>query len=903
MDGSLLESKFHVPRVRRQLVRRRRLVEQLERGTQSKLTLISAPPGSGKTTLLTDWVATAPDRETSAAWVSLDADDTRLSTFWTYVTAAIARVAPGAGTSAQALLLDGQSASPETVAAALLNDLRTISNPLRIVLDDYHMIDAPEIHSSMAFFLERLPAHTNVVIATRADPPLPLARLRAQGELVEIRAADLRFDETETGTFLNEMMGLSLTAQQMAQLDERTEGWAAALQLAALSMEGRTDIPAFIAGFTGSERYVVDYLVEEVLDRQPDHVRRFLTETSILDRLTGDLCDAVTDTDGGRAMLEMLERSNLLIVPLDDHRRWYRYHHLFADVLRARLLDEHPERILELHRRASQWYEDHESRSEAIRHAIAALDFERAADLVELAIPAFRQARQEADLRSWLEALPADVFAVRPVLSVGYVGTLMACGELKGVERHLRNAEQMLEARESGASPSMVVANHAELRRLPGAIALYRAAQARILGDEAGSMDHARRALELAAPEDHLERGGAAGLLALAHWTAGDLEAAYDRWAEAMANLEMADHASDVIGCAISLADICITQGRLRDALAIYRRGLNLSIGVNGIVRRGGADMHVGIAGILTEQNDLAGAREHLVASMRLGEANGLPQNRHRSLVAEARILWAERDIDHALGLLTEAEQVYFGDFSPEVRPIRALRAKLWLAAGRTSDAVDWARTRGLSTRDDLRYVHEFEHITFARVLLAEAIGDREERALRDLLAFTERLLASADTGGRTGSGIEILVIQSLVHEAAGDTAAARTSLEGALVLAEPEGYVRIFDDGGRPLEALLGLTANSGGASSGYARRLLEAFGDGARVRPTVGGLVDPLTERELQVLRLLAGDLTGPEIARELFVSLNTMRTHTKSIYGKLGVTSRRAAVRRATELTLIP
>src|SRR6188472_25082 len=443
MAGPLLETKLQAPRRRRDLVARPRLSERLSRVAESELTLISAPVGFGKTTLLADWLADSGSSGRSAAWLSLDQRDNDPALFWTYVVTAL-KTAYGVGADAITLLQSPQQ-SIEAVIASLVNDLQSVSNDVVLVLDDYHVIDARDIQDGMAFLLEHLPQHVHVVIASRADPPLPLARLRGRGELIEIRAADLRFTADEAAAYLNGAMGLVLTAQDVAALEGRTEGWIAALQLAALSMQGRADIAGFIAGFAGDDRYIIDYLVEEVLQRQPDNVRSFLLKTSILSRLSGPLCDAVTGQHGGKPMLQALDRGNLFLIQLDDRRQWYRYQHLFGDVLRAHLLDEQPDRVHELHLRASDWYERNGERSEAIRHALAAEDFERAADLVELAIPAMRRSRQESTVRGWLEALPGDVVQVRPVLIVGYAGALLLGGELEGVEARLEDAERWLD--------------------------------------------------------------------------------------------------------------------------------------------------------------------------------------------------------------------------------------------------------------------------------------------------------------------------------------------------------------------------------------------------------------------------------------------------------------------------
>ena len=746
-----------------------------------------------------------------------------------------------------------------------------------------------------------------MVIASRADPALPLARLRARGELAEIRAADLRFHREEAAAYLNGMMGLGLTARDVAVLEGRTEGWIAALQLAALSMQGRDDVAGFIAGFAGDDRYVVDYLAEEVLQRQSGQVQAFLLQTSILGRLSGPLCDAVTGQGGGRAMLAALDRGNLFLVPLDDRRRWYRYHHLFADVLQARLLDEQPGQVRDLHRRASAWYERNGERSVAIGHALAAGDFERAADLVELAIPAMRRTRQEATIFSWLRALPDGVIRVRPVLSVGLAGALLAGGEFDGVEARLRDAEQRLDAAAGAGqgsparSAEMAIAGEEEYRRLPAGIELYRAALALSRGDRPGTVRHARRVLDVAVAEDDLSRAGAAGLMGLAFWASGDLEAGHSAYAECMAGLRRAGHLADTFGCAIALADIRIAQGRLGEAMRTYEQALQRAPEQGGLVLRGTADMHVGMSEVHRERDDLPAATQQLLRSEELGEHIGLPQNRYRWRVAMARIREAEGDLDGALDLLNEAERRYVGDYFPNVRPVPALRARAWIARGSLGEALGWAREQGLSADDDLSYLREFEHITLARVLLAQDQGERAERSVQDATRLLERLLLAAEEGGRTGRVIEILVLQALADQLLGDVPAALAALERAMMLAEPEGYVRVFADEGAPMISLLRAAAKQR-IRPQYVRRLLAAASGAGPGSPIRQALIDPLSERELDVLRLLATELDGPAIARELTVSLNTMRTHTKNIYAKLAVTSRRAAVRRAAELGLL-
>ena len=914
MPAPLLETKLYVPRSRRGLVPRPRLSERLDRGIASKLMLVSAPAGFGKTTLLTEWLAAgpvAPADEREAAWLSLDRGDNDPVSFWTYVIAALRTVASGVGENALALLHAPQPPPIETVLTELLNDLGALAGDIVLVLDDYHVIDALDVQNGMAFLLDHLPPWLHVVIASRTDPALPLARLRARGELVETRAAELRFTPDEAAAYLNEMMGLQLTARDVAALEGRTEGWIAALQLAALSMQGRDDVAGFIAGFAGDDRYVVDYLAEEVLQRQPEHVQHFLLQTSILERLSGPLCDAVTGQGGGKAMLEALERGNLFLVPLDDRRRWYRYHHLFADVLQARLLDEQPGQVPDLHRRASAWHQQNGEPSAAIGHALAAGDFGRAADLVELAIPAMRRTRQEATVRGWLEVLrlgvlPDEVVRVRPVLSVHFAGALLSGGEFEGVEARLRDAERWLDAttaRHEGAPArpaEMVVADEEEYRRLPAEIEVYRSALALAQGDVPGTVRHARRALDLSPEEDHLVRASAAGFMGLASWASGDLEAGHSAYAECMAGLRRAGYIADTFGCAIAMADIRLAQGRLGEAMRTYEQALQHAAEQGGPVLRGTADMHVGMSEVYRERDDLAAATQQLLRSQELGEHIGLPQHPYRWRVAMARIRQAEGDLDGALDLLNEAERLYMGDFFPNVRPVPALRARVWIAQGRLGEALGWAHEQGLSVDDDLSYLREFEHITLARVLVARYQEERADVSIHEATRLLERLLLAAEEGGRTGRVIEILVLRALARQTLGDTPAALACLEPAMTLAEPEGYVRVFIDEGLPMASLLRAAAKQGITPS-YVRRLLAAGTTAEDNSPAKQALIEPLSERELDVLRLLGTELDGPAIARELMVSLNTVRTHTKHIYAKLAVTNRRAAVRRAAELDL--
>lgn len=895
MSIPVLATKLYVPPPPPGAVSRPRLSERLNEGLRlnRKLTLISAPAGSGKTTLISDWLVSCG---WPVAWLSLDEGDSDPGRFLTYLVAALRQILPGLGEAELGALQAGQPVPVEVVLTNLLNEIAATAANFVLVLDDYHLVEAKPVDDALNFLLEHLPPQARLVITTREDPRLPLARLRVRGQLTELRASDLRFTTAEAAEFLNRMMGLNLSAKDVAALEERTEGWIAGLQLAALSMQGQPDTAGFIRSFAGDHRYILDYLVEEVLQRQNEAVRRFLLQTSILDRLNGSLCEAVTGLPNGNARLEALERGNFFIVPLDDKRQWYRYHHLFADVLLAYLRAEQPEELPILHRRASEWYEQNGSTAEAIRYALAAGDFERAASLAEMVVSEISKNRQEAAMLGWLRALPDEILRQRPVLSVYYAGILLVSGLFEGVEDRLQDGERWLSPGVSDdLRAGMVVVNQEEFHHLPGLIAIYRAGMALAVGDSANTTKYARQALDLLPEDDHIGHGAAAGLLGMAYWTVGDLKAAHRFYTESITRLQKAGHISDIMGLTIALGDILIAQGRLREAMTAYERALQLAAAQQPPVLRGTADMHVGLGELYLEYNNLDAVSRHLLKSQGLGEFAGLPQKPYRWGVAMARWRQAQGDLDSALEMLNEAERVYTGDLFPYVRPIAAVKARVWIAQGNLNEALGWARQQGLAADDELSYLREYEHLTLARLLLAQPGSRAEAKRLLD------RLLKAAETGDRRRGVIEILVLQALAHQAQGDTPTALGPLERALALAEPEGFVRLFIDEGPPLIQLLQEAAKHKIAPT-YVRHLLSMVGKVAEAAPVKQDLLEPLSERELQVLRLLGSDLSGPELARQLVVSLNTLNTHTKNIYAKLGVNTRRAAVHRAAELHLL-
>jgi len=809
----------------------------------------------------------------------------------------------------------------ESVLIALLNEITTIPDNFVLVLDDYHMIDSRPVDEALTFLLEHLPPAMHLVIATREDPHLPLARLRARGQLTELRAADLRFTPSEAAEFVNQVMGLDLSAEDIAALETRTEGWSAGLRLAAISMQGRKDVAGFIQSFTGSHRFVLDYLVEEVLERQPESVQTFLLQTAILDWLCGPLCDAVrfgtaespTGQDNGQAILEMLDRTNLFIVPLDNERQRYRYHHLFADVLQAHLMEEQPHQVSSLHRRASEWYEQNGLPSDAIRHALAAEDFKRVADLAELAWPAWSKPIQSIQWLGWMKALPEALVRARPVLSVAYAQALLNAGKLEAAETRLLGAERWLESttgmsdRPEAPLAKMVVVDEEQFRSLPASLATARAYHAMAIGDVPGTVKYAQRALDLLPEGDHLRRASLAALLGLTYWAHGDLEGAYRTFSDGLASMQRAGNIPGAIGGTFVLADIKMTLGHLHEAASTYEHALKLATELGKPMPSGTEDVYTGISALHRERGDLEAAAQDLATSKKLGEQVELPDWQYRWCIAQARLKETLGDLDSALDQLDEAERLYVRTPLPDVHPIAALKTRIWVAQGRLAEALGWARERELSVDDDLSYLREFEHITLARVLIAQYKSDRVDDSIHKAVELLERLLQAAEEGGRTGSVIEILLLQALAHHAQGDIPRALDPLERALTLAEPEGYVRISVDEGLPMAQLLSEAAAQG-IMPDYVGKLLAVFeaekqkSEDKSYLPPAQPLIEPLSQRELEVLRLVAQGLSNREIGKRLFLALDTVKGHNRRIYEKLQVQSRTEAIARARELGLL-
>ena len=869
------------------------------------------------------------------AWLSLDENDNDPVRFLTYLIAALQTVIPELGHKAMAQMQSSQSPAAEAVLTVVINELAAVRSPVVLILDDYHLISMPAIHKAITFLLDHQPPSLHLVITCRADPLLPLARWRARRQLVELRAADLRFTVAEAAVFLNDAMGLDLAAADVAALEAHTEGWIAGLQLAGLALQGYRQQPdgedasQFIQAFTGSHRYIVSYLVEEVLNQRPQGTMEFLLQTSILDPLSGPLCDyvlrysrieagAVSVSDhmtqhpllDSQSILEKLEHANLFIVALDEEGKWYRYHHLFAEVLRARLRKAHPDRVSELHLRASEWYEQSGLIPEAVVHALEAGAWEYAARLIERVAGDMLHRGASASLVRWLDAMPEEVIRARPRLCLAR-GWTFNWGPALNLERAEEWAQLALQAASAGPSPDA---------GLKGEVAALQAMTAVIWSDVARSLELSRRALD-SLPADSPWRAVMTFCLGTAHFAAGDLAAA--AVLEEALKLSQADgvHYIQLI-VASFLADIRVFQGHLGRASQLYQQVLAWAD--HGLPQKGAVMAHGGLANILCERNQLDAALAHLQLGVeQLPQVGGVWPSLaiYRAL---ARVRQAQGKGTDALAALDRASQDAQGtQQSLDVSQIAALRAHLQLAQGDVASAERWAADSGLSS-DDPETSHpgfrEEEYLSLARVLSAK--GSHNEA-----LSLLARLLQAAEAEGRMGSAIVICILQGLIMQAQGNTARSRTFLERALRLAEPEGYIRTFIDEGEPLRTLLydiwsqhkhrpHLDHTFDEPSLAYVEMLLAAFqaegsagqspgdenGIPANGAAATNPLLEPLNKREIEMLSLIAQGLSNREIAERWVVAQSTVKWYINNLYGKLGAKSRTHALVRAHELDLL-
>ena len=908
-DGAdaLLATKLCVPRQLPGFVPRPRLVDQLDEGLARELTLVCAPAGFGKTALLADW---SQRHERLVAWLSLDASDNDPVRFWRHAAAALDTVRPGVAERVGLLFGPPPPASFEGLVTALINELAAEPRGVLLVLDDYHLIEAQPVHESLAFLVEHQPADLHVVLASRADPLLPLARLRARGELTELRVADLRFTKDEASALLREALGSTLLDEAVAALAARTEGWVAGLQLAALSLRHQPDIDGFVNTFSGSHRYVLDYLTAEVLEQQPQPVREFLLETSVLERLSGPLCDAVTGRTDGQEMLEAIEGANLFLVPLDEMRSWWRYHQLFADLLRARLQQQQPRRERELHRSAAAWHEGHGLVDDAVRHALAADDAAWATRVVERHFDELYLRSEEATLQRWLAALPAGLVGSRPRLLLAQAGSAIRGGRVEGVEDLLDAVERaVVHGADETHEPSVGRAA-SRLTNVRAALALARAFVAHFRGDAEETTAFGSEGLAELGEGEWMLASVAHTLLAAAEWLRGRLGEAELAIASIVGQKEVMNEPDMAALTYNYLGHVQCAQGRLDAAHETYRQALEVATLPHrpGLPAAGVA--YVGMAEVAYQRDELDAALLHVTEGIRQCRQFVYNQSHATGLATLAWIRQAAGDAAGASEAIGEAEQVADPAVADLLNPVPTQRARLVLAQGDVTGAVHWAQERGLGADDEPSYPREPAYLVLARVLLAQ---DQPDEALRLL----RRLHAAAVAQDRMGSVIEIQALRALALAATGDDDGAVATLAEALTLAQPQGYVRVFADEGPRMGALLGRLiatrrtehADGRGVPADYLGRLVRAFERGAAddggeepSAPVVPRLVTALSARELEVLQLLATGKQNQEIADELYVARDTVKKHVTHIFEKLGATNRTEATARARELGLL-
>jgi LuxR family maltose regulon positive regulatory protein len=915
---SLLRTKLYIPRLRPGQVPRPRLIERLDAVLQRKLTLVCAPAGFGKTALLSEWIHGRAQGETPlhVAWLSLDPQDNDPARFLAYLVGSLETTAPQAHERAQAALQATQP-SPggstggkvsEPVLAALINQVSTLPYHLVLVLDDYQAIRDPAIHGAVAFVIEHLPDNGHLVIGTRADPPFPAARLRGQGQLNELRQEDLRFTANEAAAFLNEAMDLGLSPEQVAALTARTEGWIAGLQMAAISIRGqkqrqsRVDLSRFVQELTGSHRFILDYLTEEVLDQQTATVQAFLLETSILDRLTGPLCEAVCTSLGdgeGRAMLERLERGNHFVVPLDDERRWYRYHRLFADLLRQRLERAGPNRLPPLHRRAGKWYEEQELLPAAIEHALASGDADWAAALIERAAEPIMLRSEAATLDAWVRALPDEAMSARPLLCIYHaIAILLNSRPLDAAEVRI---EQALAADATEA--------------YAGEVAAYRALIAAYQEDADEATRQSERALAVI-PEDRLFfRSFVVGLLGIIYYHRGDVAAARATYAEAARIGQRTGNVTIAVLSLYHLGELAHLQGHLAAAEGQYEQVIETATNTHGERRPIAGLALLGLAQVAYERGQLETACQHVEEGIALisewGKAGAIT-----GYVTLARIRQAQGRPARAREAIETAAQLAAAFDAMQVDDVyvAAAKARLQLLQGEVDAVQGWAVERGLEAAGQpqlhremetgtLPFMRAAEYIVLARFYLVQ----RRAGTALDLL---QPLVQLSESAGWTALALRTSLMQALAYTMRGDVASAMPALGRALALGGPERHIGPFLEEGEALCALL-RQAVARGIGASYAAHLLAVL-EGTPVPPEPtptsvdstprADLPEALTGRETQVLRLLATHLSSTEMSEELVISPNTVRTHIKHIYDKLGVHSRAEAVARAQALDLL-
>ena len=886
----LLRTKFFVPPIRSKQIARPRLFDLINGGLDRSLILVSAPAGYGKTTLVSSWLK---ETKIPAAWLSLDSSDNDPIRFLQYLLAALMPIAPGIEDDLVCMLQGIQPAQFENVINLLANELGSFSDPFVLVLDDFHVVHSEVVLKMVSYFLEYMPPQMHLTILTRTDPALPLSRLRVRGQLLDIRAEQLRFTYAEIAAFLNKTMGLTLSTNDLSALEARTEGWIAGLQLAALSMQGSKDIHSFVSAFTGSHHYVMDYLIEEVLKLQPKKVGTFLLQTSFLDRLCGLLCEAVVDAEpiepvDGQAMLENLEEMNLFVIPLDDERKWYRYHHLFADVLRKRLEHQFPLLLSELHRRASQWYEQNGFIAEPIQHAIEAGDQDRAAHLIEEKGCFLLMSGEVATLLNWTDAIDFQS-ETRPWLAIQKAWALAMTGDLDRIEPLLQAPEKLL----SPLEPTD------EVRTMQGTIAAARANCANMKGDTRSAAKYARYALDLLPGCSSISqsvRSVATSILGDASWINGDLEDASSAYAEAIRIGREAGNLNMVIIANSNLAEILIDQGQLHKAADTLTHSLQMAVRPDGQRSPLAGKLYAILGKLAYEHNQLNDADQYFHQCLDLCQQWGETDFQASTCAMLARLEQARNNLENAQEAIRKAE-LLTGEYSLAIHrsiQVRSDLARYWLAQGNLVKLTQLLINSGLSIKDAIPYQREPEYVILLRTLIFQ--HDHEAA-----LALSERLLKQAESTGRKGLVIEILILQALTFQGKKETGQALAALERALTLAQPEGYVRMFLDEGEGMTRLL-CQAQSRQVGSGYAAELLSKISRiSGMTQPSMQLLIEPLTTREVEVLKLIEAGCSNDEIAEQLVISIATVKRHISNIYSKLEVKSRTQAIAIGKELKL--
>ena len=894
----LLATKLYIPEPRPNLVQRASLIDRLNRGINHKLTLISAPAGFGKTTLLSEWISHS---EIPVAWISMDKGDGDSVKFIHYLIAAFQKFDANIGRTLLSILQSPQLPEIESLVTDLIKELTDLPSDLVLVFDDYHSIDTEEIHKIVELLLDYLPTHVHLVIATRVDPPLPLARLRVSNQLTEMRAIDLCFTADETTLFFNKIMNLKLSNHDISILESRTEGWIAGLQLAALSMQGREDVSSFIKTFAGDDRHVVDYLAEEVLNIQSEQIQNFLLQTSILNRLSAPFCDFVTNTKGSQNLLNELERANLFVVPLDNKRYWYRYHHLFAELLQQRLHQKQSDLVVKLHMRASKWCRQNGLEDEAVDHALAAQDFEQVALLIGEQADAIWERGEHDKFRRWLEKFPTDLVFSNPLLSILHAESLLIGWRLEAAERSLEVAEQTLNsgtnrATEISSIERFQLSNNNRMK-MHGRIAANRALIATFREDVPGIILHANQALEYLPKHELTWRSTVAITLGDAHSIKGDLIEAYRTQLEA---LEASKISGNTFLFQIANANLAVTlrqQGWLQRTLEICQQQVQLA-SESGMSQTIVVGWLLAIWGeLLAELNDLDGAIDKTRIGVELTERCGDVGMLCKSYLCLIRVLYSKGNIAETEEIILKLENIsQDSDVPSKIKSmIAAWQVRIWLARDKVEVISRWAKKSELDIDGKLLFLREDEYVVLARIYL---IQDRSDIAI-DLL---NRLIKESEVGNRVTAMIEMLLIQALALKAQGDTNKAMVILEKALLIAESGGFIRIFIDEGPAMAELLEkiLDAN-GDVPRAYVKKLLSAFKI-SKLLKTEDGLVEHLSERELEVLRFIAAGLSNKKIMEELFISMSTVKTHLRNIYSKLNVNNRMLATAKAKELELL-